>query len=98
MNMAKLMQEAQKMQNQLQKEQKELESTIYEGVSSLVSVKINVKHEIVELKINLDEIDKDDKEMIEDMMLVAFNDANKKLNDDKNKKMSKYGQGLSGLF
>ena len=36
MNMQKLMQEAQKMQAQLQRDQKELENTVYEGNSSLV--------------------------------------------------------------
>ena len=48
MNMQKILQEAQKMQAQLQKDQKELEATIYEGVSSIVSVKMNGKYEIID--------------------------------------------------
>ena len=101
MNMQKLMQEAQKMQAQLQKDQSELEKTVYEGTSSLVSVKVNGKHEVVEVKISLSDDDKfgvEDKEMLEDMFMVAMNDALKKIDDDKNKKMSKYGQGLAGLM
>ena len=99
MNMQRLMQEAQKMQAQLQKDQKELEKTIYEGNSSLVSVKINGKYEVSEVKINLeDSIEKDDVDMLEDMVLLAMNDALKKIANDKEKKMGKYGSGLSGLL
>ena len=101
MNMQKLMQEAQKMQAQLQKDQKELENTVYEGSSSLVTLKINGKYVVTEVKINLpegDSIEFDDKEMIEDMFMVAMNDALKKISNDKEKKMGKYGQGLAGLM
>ena len=101
MNMQKLMQEAQKMQRQLQNEQKELENTVYEGTSSLVSIKVNGKYEVLEVKINVPEgekLDVDDKEMLEDMFMVAMNDALKKIATDKEKKMSKYGQGLAGLM
>ena len=101
MNMQRLMQEAQKMQAQLQKDQKELEKTIYEGTSSLVSLKINGKYEVTEVKLNLSDnesIESDDREMLEDMIMVAMNDALKKIANDKEKKMGKYGQGLSGLM
>ena len=56
MNMQKLMQEAQKMQAQLQRDQKELESTVYEGNSSLVKVKMNGRYEVMDVKIeNIEE-------------------------------------------
>ena len=89
------------MQAQLQKDQKELEKTVYEGTSSLVSLKINGKYEVIEVKINLPEgeiIEADDREMLEDMFMVAMNDALKKIANDKEKKMGKYGQGLAGLM
>lgn len=99
MNMQKLMMEAQKMQAQLQKDQKELGNTIYDGSSSLVSVKMNGKYELVDVKINLDDdFSADDKEMLEDMLMVAVNEASKKVLTDKEKKMGKYGQGLAGLM
>lgn len=99
MNMQRILQEAQKMQAQLQKEQKELESTIYEGNSSIVSIKMNGKYQVVEVNVNIDDtIDVSDKDMIEDMILVAVNDATKKILQDKEKKMGKYGQGLAGLM
>ena len=97
--MQRILQEAQKMQAQIQKEQKELEGTIYEGNSSIVSVKMNGKYQVVEVKVNLDEaIDASDKEMLEDMILLAVNDATKKITQDKEKKMGKFGQGLAGLM
>jgi len=99
MNMQKLMQEAQRMQAKLLKEQEELEKTNYEGSSSLVNVVVNGKKDVVSVKINLDEgLEKDDVEMLEDMLLVALNDALKKAEDDKERRMGKYSQGLTGLM
>ena len=101
MNMQMIMQQAKKMQAQLQKDQEELEKTEYVGSSSLVNVKINGKFDILEVKINLPEgesIESDDREMLEDMIMVAMNEAIKKANEDKEKKLGKYGQGLAGLM
>ena len=101
MNMQKLMQEAQRMQLQLQKDQKELEQTTYVGNSSLVTISVTGAYEVKEVKINLPEnesFDSLDKEMLEDMFLVAMNDVLKKISSDKEKKMGKYGQGISGLM
>ena len=99
MNMQKLMMEAQKMQAKLQKEQAELESSTYEGTSSLVTVVINGKKEVTSVKLNMDEdISKDDVEMLEDMIMLAMNDAVKKAEADKEKRLGKYGQGLTGLM
>lgn len=99
MNMQALMREAQKMQKELQKTQTELESKTYEGSSSLVNVVVNGKKELVSIKINSeDSIEKDELELLEDMILIAVNDALKKAEEEKNKKLSKYGQGLTGLM
>ena len=99
MNMQRILQEAQKMQAQIQKDQKELEETIYEGNSSIVNVKMNGRYEITDIKINLTEdISLDDKEMLEDMIMVAVNDAVKKISKAKESKMRRYGQGLAGLM
>ena len=101
MNMQMIMQQAKKMQAQLQKDQEELEKTKYEGNSSLVSVTINGKYEVLSVKINLPEgesIEANDCEMLEDMITVAINEAVNKAVVDKEKKMGKYGQGLAGLM
>lgn len=99
MNMQALMREAQKMQKDLQKTQQELENTIYEGTSSLVHIKMNGKKELISVEINVDDsLEKDDIELLQDMILVAVNDGIKKVDQDKEKKLSKYGQGLRGLL
>ena len=99
MNMQALMREAQKMQRELTKTQEELEKTTYEGSSSLVNVVVNGKKQLVSIKINNeDSIEKDEIELLEDMILVAINDALKKADADKEKKLSKYGNGLAGLM
>ena len=99
MNMQKLMMEAQKMQAKLQKEQVELENSIYEGTSSLVTVTMNGKKEAKSVKLNIDEdISTEDVEMLEDMIMLAMNDAVKKAESDKEKRLGKYGQGLTGLM
>ena len=100
MNIQNLMREAQKMQKDLQKTQTELENTEYEGKSSLVKIVLNGNMEMKSIKINLDSKveDEDDIEMLEDMILVAYNEAFKKVEADKQKKLGKYGQGLSGLM
>ncbi len=89
------------MQAQLLKDQKELEKTEYIGTSSLVTVKINGKYEVIETKLNLpldESIEPDDREMLEDMFTIAMNEAVKKVDADKEKKMGKYGNGLAGLM
>lgn len=99
MNIQNLMREAQKMQKDLMKTQEELNKTEYTGESSIVSVVVDGSKKLKSIKINMDDdITKDDVEMLEDMILVAVNDAMKKADTDKEKKMSKYGSALNGLM
>ena len=99
MNLQNLMREAQKMQKDLQKTQNELANTEYEGNSSFVHVVLNGNKDLKSVKINFDEeITRDDIDMLEDMLIVAFTDASKKVDADKEKKLGKYGSGLSGLM
>ena len=99
MNMQALMREAQKMQKNLQKTQDELENSVYEGKSSLVEVKLNGNKNVLSVKINVEaSLEKEDIEMLEDMIMVAFKEAAKKVDEDKEKKLGKYGQGLAGLM
>lgn len=99
MNIQSLMREAQKMQKNLEKTQEELKNTTYEGTSSLVSIVLNGNKDIISVKIKSDDaLEKDDLEMLEDMIIVAFKEASKKVDSDKEKKLGKYGQGLAGLM
>lgn len=98
MNMQNLMMQAKKMQKDIEKTKNELETKIYEGNSQLVNATINGKNEIVSIKLNIEDISIDDKELLEDMILIAINDAIKKMESDKEEKFGKYGQMFNGLM
>ena len=93
------MRQAQKMQKDLQKTQEELSATEYVGTSSFITIVLNGNKDLKSVKINCDDdLSLDDVEIIEDMFVAAFNDAAKKVDADKEKKLGKYGSGLSGLM
>lgn len=98
MNIQSLMREAQKMQKDLQKTQSELAASNYEGSSSCIKVVLNGNKDVVSVKIDSNEFSVDDIELLEDMIMMAFKDASKKVDVDKEKKLGKYGQGLAGLM
>lgn len=98
MNMQAIMRQAQQMQSDIMKIQKELEKTEYEGNSSLVTVVLNGKKEMLRLTIkDKENLNSDDMDILEDMIVVAFNEAMKKVDADKEKKLNKY-QGLAGMM
>ena len=91
MNMQAIMRQAQQMQSDIMKIQKELEKTEYEGNSSLVIVVLNGKKEMLKLTIkDKENLNSDDMDILEDMIVVAFNEAMKKVDADKEKKLNKY--------
>ena len=77
MNMLALMLQAQKMQREMQKKQAELEATSFEVSSAGGAIKITIKgsRQIEKIEIDKDAIDPEDKEMLEDMIKVAVNEA-----------------------
>ena len=98
MNMQAIMMQAKKMQKDMENKQKELEGKFYEGKSQLVTATMSGKNELVSIKIDTDEISSDDKEMLEDMVMIAVNDAIKKMEADKQEKFGQYGSMLNGLM
>ena len=96
MNMQAMLRQAQKLQSEMMKEKKAIDETLFEGVSALVTFKAygNRKIESVEIK---DEA-MEDKEMLQDMLLIAFNDLIEKIDKKTEEKMGKYTNGMSGLF
>ncbi len=97
MNMKNLMAQAQKMQKDMMNITKELESKEYTSNVGLVTLKMNGKREIIEFLISKDE-NIDDIEMLEDMISTAFNNVLKEIEEEKEKKLGKYTNGLGGLF
>ena len=98
MNMQNLMMQAKKMQKDIEKTQKELESKIYEGSSQIVTVSVNGNGKLLSINIEIDDLTNDDKEMLEDMILIAVNNALDKMEKDKEEKFGKYGQMFNGLM
>lgn len=99
MNIQALMKQAQTMQKDMQKQEEEIEKTEFEGESSLVKVKVNGKKEVLSITIqNKDSLEKDDLEILEDMIMVALNNAFQKVDDLREEKMSKYTNMMPGLF
>ena len=96
MNMQNLMAQAQKMQKDMQKKKEEIDSTLFTGTSSMVEVVFNGKKEMVSIKIN-GELTSDDKEILEDMIVLASKDATSKIDKEIEEKMGSLG-GLGGLF
>lgn len=97
MDLQKLMQQAQQMQRKMGKIQEELEATIYEGNtggSEGVTVKVSGKNEVQEIVIADDLMDKENKEMLQDMLLIACNEALNKAAKDREEKMGAITQGV----
>ena len=81
MNMQALMQQAQKMQRDITKKKDELNKKSFTGSSELVDVVFTGDKKVVSVKIKTD-IDNDDKEIIEDMLVIAINDAMSKIDKE----------------
>lgn len=77
MNMQALMQQAQKMQKEMERQQKELEAKEFEIISAGGGIKVVISgaKEIKSIDIDKEIIDPDDKEMLQDMIVVAINEA-----------------------
>lgn len=93
--LGQLMRQAQEMQANMQKAQEELASTEVEGQSGAGMVKVHMtcKHEVRRVEIEPNLIG-DDKDMLEDLVAAAVNDANRKVEQTVQEKMSSLTGGL----
>lgn len=102
-NMNNLMKQAQKMQKQMEETQAALEGKEYEATAGggVITVKINGKKEITEVKIDPEAVDPDDVETLEDLVVAAVNSAIQMQAEDEKSSMSKITGGMGsmgGLF
>ncbi|HEX7899283.1 MAG TPA: YbaB/EbfC family nucleoid-associated protein [Planctomycetota bacterium] len=79
-NMGKYGKQFQDMQKQIEKVQADLKERVVEGTSGggMVKAKVNGQQEIVDIKVEKEVINPDDKSMLEDLILAAVNEAVKK--------------------
>jgi DNA-binding YbaB/EbfC family protein len=91
-----LMKQAQQMQADMQKAQEEMASLTVTGESGagLVRITMTCKHEMKRLEID-DSLIGDDKEMLEDLIIAAFNDAVRRVEKTVQEKFSGMTAGLS---
>lgn len=98
MNINNIMQQAQKMQKDLQKKQDEINSMIFVGESEWVEATLFGSKKIKQIMIkNKTTMDEEDLECLEDMIKIAIEDAYSKIDKEVEKKMGMYGS-LGGLF
>ena len=99
--LGKLMKQAQEMQANIQKAQEELAKAEFTGQSGggLVNVTMNGRHDVIKVSID-DSLMNDDKEMLEDLIAAAVNDAVRQVEKTVEEKMSGLtsGMGLPGGF
>jgi len=99
-NMSQLLQQAQKMQQAAQKAQEEIKQTQIEGTSGGGAVKVVIggDHELKELKIDPAAVDPNDVEMLQDMIIAACNEAQRKLEEFSEAKMGGVTGGMKMPF
>ncbi len=98
MNMQAMLKQAQNLQKKMLEEQKEIENKEFVGKSSIVTVVAKGNKEIINVKIDSEEISSDEVEMLEDMIMVAVNDCLKQIDKETQEKLGKYTKGMPGLF
>ena len=93
-----MMKQAQKLQNDMMKVKDEIDKTEFSAENGFVVVKMNGKKEITSLQITPDEdFDISDMEMLQDMIVLAINNASQKVDKETEEKMGKFSS-IPGLF
>lgn len=96
MNMQAVLKQAQAMQKDMLKTKNEIDNMRFQANNGLVNVEVNGKKEILSIKIG-DDFEPDDIEVLQDMLIVALNNALKQVDKVTEEKMGKYAN-IPGLF
>lgn len=91
MNIQKMMQQAQQMQERMQKQMGELKVEATAG-GGMVTVVVTGHKNLLSVKIDPEVVSKDDVEMLQDLIVAAVNDAHRKVDDAVKDQM----QGMMG--
>jgi DNA-binding YbaB/EbfC family protein len=101
-NIGKMMKQAQEMQQKMEKIQQELAEKEVEGSSGggMVTVKMNGQQEVLSIQIDPEVFSDGDKEMLEDLVVAAVNEARRLVLELTQQEMGKLTGGLQmpGLF
>ncbi|AAW86181.1 YbaB/EbfC family nucleoid-associated protein [Aliivibrio fischeri] len=94
--MGNLMKQAQQMQDRMQKMQEEIANMEVTGESGagLVKVTITGSHSVRRVEIDPSLMEEDEKEMLEDLIAAAFNDASRRIEETQKEKMASVTGGM----
>ncbi|MBT9717486.1 YbaB/EbfC family nucleoid-associated protein [Enterococcus durans] len=95
-NMQGMMKQVQKMQKEMVQAQDKLNETEFTGAATndLVEVVFTGNRRMKDLQINEGVVDPEDTEMLQDLVIMAVNDALAKIDVETEKTMGKYTKGL----
>ena len=97
MNMQAMLKQAQKMQKEMLNEQDEITKATFVGTNGLVKATMKGDKKLEKIEIDKS-FEKDDVEMLEDMIVLAVNDAINQIDKLTEQKLGKYTKGIPGLF
>ena len=99
MDVRQMMKQAQQMQERLQKQMAEMRVEASSG-GGLVTVVVNGNKQIQTLKIDPEVVSKDDVEMLQDLIVAAINDAERKADEELSRQMGGMmgGMKIPGMF
>lgn len=92
-----LMQQAQKMQKDLEATEKELKEKVYTETvgGGMVEVSLNGNFQLENISINEELLEKENKEIIQDLVQMAINDVLLQANEEKSERMASLTSGIS---
>jgi len=93
MNIQQMMKQAQQMQARMQKQMEDMRVEATAG-GGMVTVTMNGAKQVLGLKLDPEAVSKEDVEMLQDLLLAALNDAQRKVEDEMQKQMSGMMGGL----
>lgn len=96
-NMQSMIRQAQKMQEDIEAKKAELEEKEYIVTSGGGMVEITLKgnHEVKSIGLNPEVVDPDDVEMLEDMLVAAFNEAVRQIDEESERELERVTGGLN---
>ena len=99
MNIQQMMKQAQQMQARMQKQMEELRVEATAG-GGMVTVTMSGTKQVLSLKIDPEAVSKDDVEMLQDLILAALTDAQRKVDEALQQQMSGMmgGMKIPGMF
>ena len=98
MNMQAMLKQAQNLQKEMMKSQEAITNMTFEAKNGLVSVVMKGNKKLDKVLIDSEDFASDDLEMLQDMIVVAVNEALAKIEKTTEEKMGKYTKGIPGLF